>query len=163
MALLMAIRDTCITWTLGRGVELFLIGLPAEKRLPLRAYHAATIYKNGVPIGYFEGLSLFERMESGFNFITRFAMVKRRGCMRALSTSCATSRVSRRSRSILIRSDMRMKKESSQARSGFIASSDFGPCAERCWSWSRKRNRRSRLARDIARRRARCASWRRVR
>jgi len=57
---------------LGRGVELFLMGLPAEWRLPLRAYHAAMIYKNGVPIGYFEGLSLFERMESGFNLYYTF-------------------------------------------------------------------------------------------
>jgi len=57
---------------LGRGVELFLMGVPAEKRLPLRAYHAAMIYKNGVPIGYFEGLSLFERMESGFNLYYTF-------------------------------------------------------------------------------------------
>ena len=30
------------------------------------------IYKNGVPIGYFEGLSLFERMESGFNLYYTF-------------------------------------------------------------------------------------------
>ena len=57
---------------LGRGVELLLMGLPAEKRLPLRAYHATMIYKNGVPIGYFEGLSLFERMESGFNLYYTF-------------------------------------------------------------------------------------------
>jgi hypothetical protein len=57
---------------LGRGVEVFLFGLPAEKRLPLRACHALTIYKNGVPIGYFEGLSLFERMESGFNLYYTF-------------------------------------------------------------------------------------------
>jgi hypothetical protein len=57
---------------LGRGVELFLMGLPAEKRLPLRACHVAMIYKNGVPIGYFEGLSLFERMESGFNLYYTF-------------------------------------------------------------------------------------------
>jgi hypothetical protein len=57
---------------LGRGVELFLSGLPIEKRLPLRACHAAMIYKNGVPIGYFEGLSLFERMESGFNLYYTF-------------------------------------------------------------------------------------------
>jgi hypothetical protein len=57
---------------LGRGVELFLMGLPANKRLPLRVYHAATIYKNGVPIGYFEGISLFERMESGFNLYYTF-------------------------------------------------------------------------------------------
>jgi hypothetical protein len=57
---------------LGRGVELFIISLPREKRLPLRTYHAAMIYKNGVPIGYFEGLSLFERMESGFNLYYTF-------------------------------------------------------------------------------------------
>jgi len=57
---------------LGRGVELFLMGLPPEKRLPLRACHVAMIYKNGVPIGYFEGLSLFERMESGFNLYYTF-------------------------------------------------------------------------------------------
>jgi hypothetical protein len=57
---------------LGRGVELFVMGLPAEKRLPLRASHAVMIYKNGVPIGYFEGLSLFERMESGFNLYYTF-------------------------------------------------------------------------------------------
>jgi hypothetical protein len=57
---------------LGRGVELFLAGLPRDKRLPLRVYHAAMIYKNGVPVGYFEGLSLFERMESGFNLYYTF-------------------------------------------------------------------------------------------
>ncbi|HEU4509691.1 MAG TPA: hypothetical protein VFR78_15730 [Pyrinomonadaceae bacterium] len=57
---------------LGRGVEIFLFGLPAERRLPLRACHALTIYKNGVPIGYFEGLSLFERMETGFNLYYTF-------------------------------------------------------------------------------------------
>ena len=57
---------------LGRGVELFLMGLPRDRRLPLRVYHAATIYKNGVPIGYFEGISLFERMESGFNLYYTF-------------------------------------------------------------------------------------------
>jgi hypothetical protein len=57
---------------LGRGVDLVLVGLPPERRLPLRAYHAAMIYKNRVPVGYFEGISLFERMESGFNFYYTF-------------------------------------------------------------------------------------------
>jgi len=56
----------------GRGVELLINVLPPDKRLPLRAYHSAMIYKNGVPIGYFEGLSLFERMESGFNLYYTF-------------------------------------------------------------------------------------------
>ena len=56
----------------GRGVELFLVGLPPGKRLPLRAVHALMIYKNGVPVGYFESLTLFERMESGFNLYYTF-------------------------------------------------------------------------------------------
>jgi len=57
---------------LGRGVDLFITCLPLRVRLPLRAYHAAMIFKNGVPVGYFEGLSLFERMESGFNLYYTF-------------------------------------------------------------------------------------------
>jgi hypothetical protein len=57
---------------LGRGVELFVMGVPPARRLPTRAYHAAMIFKNRVPVGYFEGLSLFERMESGFNFYYSF-------------------------------------------------------------------------------------------
>jgi hypothetical protein len=57
---------------IGRGVDIFVISLPPERRLPLRAYHAAMIFKNGVPVGYFEGLSIFERMESGFNLYYTF-------------------------------------------------------------------------------------------
>jgi hypothetical protein len=57
---------------LGRGVNLFVMGVPPEWRLPLRAYHAAMIFKNGIPVGYFEGLSIFERMESGFNLYYTF-------------------------------------------------------------------------------------------
>ncbi len=58
--------------SIGRGVDVFIMGLPSHRRLPLRAYHAAMIFKNGVPIGYFEGISLFERMESGFNLYYTF-------------------------------------------------------------------------------------------
>ena len=57
---------------LGRGTETFVLGVPPEHRLPLRAYHAALILKNGVPVAYFEGLSIFERMESGFNLYYTF-------------------------------------------------------------------------------------------
>jgi len=57
---------------LGRGPEIFLMGVPPENRLPLRAYHAALIFKNGVPVAYFEGLSICERMESGFNLYYTF-------------------------------------------------------------------------------------------
>jgi hypothetical protein len=56
----------------GRGVEVFLCGVPAGKRLPLRGYHAAMMLKNGVPVGYFETLSLCDRMEVGFNLYYTF-------------------------------------------------------------------------------------------
>ncbi|MEW6207003.1 MAG: hypothetical protein AB1631_01450, partial [Acidobacteriota bacterium] len=52
---------------LGRGVEMFVWGLAPERRLPLRAYHAGFTLKNGVPINYIEGITLFERTEVGFN------------------------------------------------------------------------------------------------
>lgn len=56
----------------GRGVEVFIYGVPAEHRLPLRAYHAGMFFKNGVPIGYIETLTLFEHMEVGFNLYYTF-------------------------------------------------------------------------------------------
>ncbi|MEY2394656.1 MAG: hypothetical protein QOF94_1001 [Acidobacteriaceae bacterium] len=57
---------------LGRGVEVFVSGVPPQHRLPLRAYHAGMFFKNGVPIGYIECLTLFERMEVGFNLYYTF-------------------------------------------------------------------------------------------
>ncbi|HLK66399.1 MAG TPA: hypothetical protein VKU19_23355 [Bryobacteraceae bacterium] len=57
---------------LGRGVELFFGGVPPSWRLPLRAYHAGMFFKNGVPAGYVELLSLFERAEVGFNLYYTF-------------------------------------------------------------------------------------------
>jgi hypothetical protein len=51
----------------GRGVQIFLWGLPPDRRLPLRAYHAGFTLKNGVPINYIEGISLFAWIEIGFN------------------------------------------------------------------------------------------------
>ena len=56
----------------GRGVQLFLWGLRAEWRLPLRAYYAGFALKNGVPINYFEAIGLFEWMEVGFNTFYAF-------------------------------------------------------------------------------------------
>ena len=57
---------------LGRGVDFYFCGLPKQWRLPFRAYHSGMYFKNGVPIGYFEGLSFFERMEVGFNLCYTF-------------------------------------------------------------------------------------------
>jgi hypothetical protein len=56
----------------GRGVEIFLFGLSSRRRLPLRAGSAAVVVKNGVPVGYVEGLALFERIEVGFNIYYAF-------------------------------------------------------------------------------------------
>jgi hypothetical protein len=56
----------------GRGVELYFFGVRRERRLPLRAYHGGMFFKNGVPMGYVEALSLFERCEVGFNLYYTF-------------------------------------------------------------------------------------------
>lgn len=56
----------------GRGVEIYLNGLPPERRLPLRAGYSGFALKNGVPVAYVEGLALFERMEVGFNVYYTF-------------------------------------------------------------------------------------------
>ncbi|HEY0375456.1 MAG TPA: hypothetical protein VGC87_00700 [Pyrinomonadaceae bacterium] len=57
---------------LGRGNVVYVVGVPPARRLPLRAYHAGMIFKNGVPVCYVEGLSLCERMEIGFNLYYTF-------------------------------------------------------------------------------------------
>ena len=51
----------------GRGVLIYVWGLPPERRLPLRGYHAGCTFKNGVPINYLEAISLFDWVEVGFN------------------------------------------------------------------------------------------------
>ena len=56
----------------GRGVHIFVWGLPPQRRLPLRAYYAGMTFKNGVPINYIEGIGLFEWMEVGFNTFYAF-------------------------------------------------------------------------------------------
>jgi hypothetical protein len=56
----------------GRGVKIFLWGLPPDRRLPLRAYFAGMTVKNGVPINYIEAIGLFEWMEIGFNTFYTF-------------------------------------------------------------------------------------------
>ncbi len=56
----------------GRGVELFLVGILPKRRLPLRAAYGGFVVKNGVPIGYIEGLAFFERLEIGFNMYYAF-------------------------------------------------------------------------------------------
>ncbi|HEX8746868.1 MAG TPA: hypothetical protein VF717_06685 [Pyrinomonadaceae bacterium] len=56
----------------GRGVEFLVWGVGPQHRLPTLGYHAALILKNGVPHGYAEALSLFERSEVGLNLFYTF-------------------------------------------------------------------------------------------
>jgi hypothetical protein len=64
--------DSVVRAEVGRGVEIFLWGLPPERRLPLRAYHVGFTLKNGVPINYIEGITICDRMEIGFNTFYTF-------------------------------------------------------------------------------------------
>lgn len=57
---------------LGRGVDIYFFGVTRQRRLPLRAYHAAMFFKNGVPMGYVESLSVDRRCEVGFNLYYTF-------------------------------------------------------------------------------------------
>lgn len=56
----------------GRGLEIFLWGVGPARRLPLLGYHCGIFFKNGVPMGYHEGLSIFERVEIGLNLFYTF-------------------------------------------------------------------------------------------
>jgi hypothetical protein len=56
----------------GRGVSIYLWGLPAARRLPLRFYVAGFTLKNGVPINYIEAIGLCEWIEVGFNTFYTF-------------------------------------------------------------------------------------------
>lgn len=64
--------DSVVAARPGRGVELFLVGIRPDRRLPLRAAYGGFVVKNGVPIGYIEGLAFFERLEIGFNMYYTF-------------------------------------------------------------------------------------------
>jgi hypothetical protein len=63
---------TAVAGRPGRGVEIILFGVLPSARLPLRAMHTAIVFKNGVAVAYYEGLSFFERMEAGFNVYYTF-------------------------------------------------------------------------------------------
>jgi hypothetical protein len=62
-----ATAEWVVQSNVDRGTEIYICGLPPERRLPLRAYLAGLTVKNGVPINYFECSSLFEWTEIGFN------------------------------------------------------------------------------------------------
>jgi len=81
-ALAMRYRELyCFTWgdpstiisaDAGRGLEILLIGLLPQRRLPLRAGFAPFLFRNGVPIGYGDAFGLCERMDVSFNIFYGF-------------------------------------------------------------------------------------------
>jgi hypothetical protein len=85
--------------------------LAARKRLAVAQLSCAMIYKNGVPIGYFEGLSLFERMESGFNLYYTFRDGETAWLYARMLNVMHHFAASRRSRSIRIKSVSRTRKD----------------------------------------------------
>jgi len=72
----------------GRGVVFYFSRLLAARRLPLRDYLAATVWKNGVPIGYFEGLVTADRLEAGFNVYYTFRDGETAWLYRQLLAAC---------------------------------------------------------------------------
>ena len=65
-------RDHVLVAHAGRGVEIFLCGLPVGRRLPWRTYHGFLIYKNGVQVGYGDLVTFFDRGEVAFNHYPTF-------------------------------------------------------------------------------------------
>jgi hypothetical protein len=83
---------TVVRANLGRGVVMHFWGLPADRRLPLRAYLAGYTLKNGVPINYIEAIGLCEWIEVGFNTFytyrqgeTAWIYAQALRCLRALT------------------------------------------------------------------------------
>jgi hypothetical protein len=56
----------------GRGIDVFLFGPSLRHQLPVRDYLCGMFFKNGVPIGYIEGLIRDGNMETGFNLYYTF-------------------------------------------------------------------------------------------
>jgi hypothetical protein len=58
--------------SVGRGLEIFVLGMLPEYRMPLEANYSALLVKNGVPIGYGIGVLFFERCEIAINVFDTF-------------------------------------------------------------------------------------------
>jgi hypothetical protein len=56
----------------GRGIEILLVGIVPERRLPIRAGFAPLVLRNGVPIGYADAFGICDRMEVSFNIFYAF-------------------------------------------------------------------------------------------
>lgn len=56
----------------GRGVQIFIYGARPEIRLPLESNFGAMLVRNGLPVGYGVGATLFDRVEIAINVFPAF-------------------------------------------------------------------------------------------
>lgn len=56
----------------GRGLQIILVGVTPEFRLPLEAYYSFLVLKNGVPVSYGGGGPLLDRLEIAGNIFETF-------------------------------------------------------------------------------------------
>jgi len=56
----------------GRGLQIFLVGVTPEFRLPLESYYSFLVLKNGVPVGYGGGGPLLDRLEIAGNIFETY-------------------------------------------------------------------------------------------
>ncbi|MFH1891899.1 MAG: hypothetical protein ABIK83_04375 [Candidatus Zixiibacteriota bacterium] len=56
----------------GRGVQILVFGASPEIRLPLESNFGAMLVRNGLPIGYGVGATLFDRVEIAINMFPAF-------------------------------------------------------------------------------------------
>ena len=56
----------------GSGLEIFMLGMLPEYRMPLEANYSALLVKNGMPIGYGIAVLFFERCEIAINVFDTF-------------------------------------------------------------------------------------------
>jgi hypothetical protein len=64
--------SSCVSADAGRGFEIVIAGIVAERRLPLRAGFGVLLFRNGVPVGYADAFGVCERMEVSFNIFYSF-------------------------------------------------------------------------------------------
>ena len=56
----------------GRGLEILVVGIVPERRLPLRAGYGVFFCRNGVPVGYGDAYGLLGRLAVSFNVFPAF-------------------------------------------------------------------------------------------
>ena len=64
--------DEVYITTPGRGLEIYIIGMEPEHRMPLESNYGALLIKNGVPIGYGISVIFFDRCEIAINIFDSF-------------------------------------------------------------------------------------------